>query len=377
MRAPQDHDAALLQAGGLPAVVIRNKEKILDQFCQRVRQSLEGARVQPHPMLIDTLPAFVTRVALALSHDTHGDIAAEYSNIPLQHGNERARFTSYSLAEVLREYQYLREILSDILRAEAKPAPEDWKTMHHCLDEAMTDAATSFVAVQYGVRDMFTAALTHDFRGPLAGALNHLQILRRETDPDERERRITRVAQNLNRLAVMISNLLDASRLNAGERMPLAPESFDAVVMLQEIVADLDSRDRRRVALDTPAHIRVFWDPEKIRRSIYNLLDNALKYSYGEGKISIRAVQTHGRVHISVHNYGDPILPEDQQTLFQPFRRTAEAQLSGKTGWGLGLVQVQAIAEAHGGVVNVESGREAGTTFTLDLVEDVRELRQS
>ncbi len=88
-------------------------------------------------------------------------------------------------------------------------------------------------------------------------------------------------------------------------------------------------------------------------------------------------MQTHGRVHISVHNYGDPILPEDQQTLFQPFRRTAEAQLSGKTGWGLGLVQVQAIAEAHGGVVNVESGREAGTTFTLDLVEDVRELRQS
>ena len=47
MRAPQDHDAALLQAGGLPAAVIRNKEKILDQFCQRVQQSLEGARAQP------------------------------------------------------------------------------------------------------------------------------------------------------------------------------------------------------------------------------------------------------------------------------------------------------------------------------------------
>ena len=377
MSAPQDHDAALLQAGGLPAVVIRNKERILDHFCKRAQQSLDAARATSHPVLIDTLPAFITRIALALAGDGYGEFASQYTNIPLQHGNERARFTDYSLTEVLREYQFLREILVDILRAEADPGPADWKIVHLSLDEAMSEAATSFVTVQDSVREMFTAALTHDFRGPLAGALNHLEILRRETDQPERERRAARVSQNLNRLAVMISNLLDASRVNAGERMPLAPDSFDLVELLQEVVADLDSRERRRMSLDLPAQMGVFWDREKIRRAIYNLLDNALKYSHGEGTISIRAVLTHGRVHTSVHNYGDAILPEDQKTLFQPFRRTADAQRSGKTGWGLGLVQVQAIAEAHGGVVNVESTTETGTTFTLDLVQDIRELRKS
>lgn len=377
MSAPQDHDAALLQAGGLPAVVIRNKEKILDQFCKRAQQSLDAARAESHPVLIDTLPAFITRIALALAGNGYGEFASQYSNIPLQHGNERARFTDYSLAEVLREYLFLREILVETLRAEADPAPDEWKIVHLSLDEAMSEAATSFVAVQDGVREMFTAALTHDFRGPLAGALNHLEILRRETDQAERERRAARVSRNLNRLAVMISNLLDASRVNAGERMQVIPDSFDAVAMLHEVVADLDSHERRRISLDLPARIDVFWDQEKIRRAIYNLLDNGLKYSHGEGKISLRAVQTHARVHISVHNYGDAILPEDQKTLFKPFRRTAEAQLSGKTGWGLGLVQVQAIAEAHGGIVNVESTTETGTTFTLDVVQDIRELRKS
>ena len=93
MIAPQDHDAALLQAGGLPAVVIRNKEQILDRFCKRARQSLDSARGESHPVLIDTLPAFITRIALALAGDSYGEFASQYSNIPLQHGNERARFT--------------------------------------------------------------------------------------------------------------------------------------------------------------------------------------------------------------------------------------------------------------------------------------------
>ena len=71
--------------------------------------------------------------------------------------------------------------------------------------------------------------------------------------------------------------------------------------------------------------------------------------------MTVRAVETHGRVQIAVHNVGDPIAEEDQATLFQPYRRTTSAQRSGKAGWGLGLVQVQSIAEAHGGAVGVES----------------------
>src|SRR6188508_1147775 len=89
MTAPQDHDAELLAAGGVPAVLIRHKERILDEFCQRAQASLESARHTPHSAIIDTLPAFITRVAMAVRGLDALDYASKSSNIALAHGNER------------------------------------------------------------------------------------------------------------------------------------------------------------------------------------------------------------------------------------------------------------------------------------------------
>src|SRR5688572_31515410 len=195
MIAPQDHDAALLKGGGLAAVVIRNKEKILERFCTRAQQGLSGARRQPHPVLIDTLPAFITRVALALAGNDYLEFASQYSNIALQHGNERARFTRYSLAELLKEYQFLREIVVDLLTTEASPTVDEWKSVHRSVDEAMAEAATSFVQVNEDFRELFTAALTHDFRAPLSNAWNFLELMRREANAEVRDQFAQRAAQ--------------------------------------------------------------------------------------------------------------------------------------------------------------------------------------
>jgi signal transduction histidine kinase len=374
MISPQDHDAALLRGGGLAAVVIRNKEKILEHFCVRAQQSLAEARRQPHPVLIDTLPAFISRVALALAGTDYLQYASQFSNIALQHGNERARFTSYSLAELLKEYQIIREILMDVLTAEASPTIAEWKKVHRSVDEAVAEAATSFVQVQDGFREMFTAALTHDFRAPLANAWNFLELMRRETNPAEREQFAQRAGQNLRRIGRMITGLLDASRRNAGQRIELDAALCDVTDLLNECFHDLEPRARKRVLLDVPEPIKAFWDREKMRRGIDNLIDNALKYSTSDSNVTVRAVETHGRVQVSIHNSGDPISPEERSMIFEPYRRSTSAQRSGKSGWGLGLSQVQLIAEAHGGAVGVESTPEDGTTFTLDLIRDVREL---
>ena len=375
MTAPQDHDAELLAAGGLAAVVIRNKEKILERFCDRAQQSLASARREPHPVIIDTLPAFITRVAMALRglHDI--EFASESSNIARQHGNERARFTGYSLPELLKEYQFLREILMDVLRAESHPTEVEWKIVHRSVDEAMSEAADAFVEVHDSLREMFAASLTHDFRGPLSSAWNYLELVRRETDPAEREKYARRSAMNLERIGRMIAGLLDASRANAGERLALDADKFELRALLDDVIGDLEPRVRQHVVLDMPERIEVFADREKIRRAVYNLVDNGCKYSTPASTVTVRAVETHGRVQIAVHNSGDPISVEDQATLFRPYRRTTSAQGSGKAGWGLGLVQVQAIAEAHGGAVGVDSDPSNGTTFTLDMMRDIRDLR--
>lgn len=375
MIAPQDHDATLLREGGLAAVVIRNKEKILERFCTRAQQGLSDARRQPHPVLIDTLPAFITRVALALAGNDYLEFASQYSNIALQHGNERARFTRYSLAELLKEYQFLREIVVDLLTTEARPTVDEWKVVHRSLDEAMAEAATSFVQVNEDFRELFTAALTHDFRAPLSNAWNFLELMRREANAEVRDQFAQRAAQNLRRVGRMIAGLLDASRSNAGERLDLDAANCDVFDLLNEAIHDFEPRVRQRVRVDVPVPIVAWWDREKIRRAIDNLLDNAFKYSPPDSSITVRAVETHGRVQLSVHNLGEPISPEQQAMIFQPFRRAVAAQANGKPGWGLGLAQVQAIAEAHGGGVGIDSSPDDGTTFTLDLIRDVRELK--
>jgi signal transduction histidine kinase len=130
------------------------------------------------------------------------------------------------------------------------------------------------------------------------------------------------------------------------------------------------------VVLDLPTPLSAFWDREKVRRAIDNLVDNALKYSPDGSRVTARAIETHGRIMVSVHNLGEPISETERALLFQPFQRSPSAQRSGKSGWGLGLVQVQVIAEAHGGSVAIESTEESGTTFTLDLLADVRALHQ-
>lgn len=371
--SPQDHDASLLRGEGLAAVLIRNKEEILRRFCDRA-QSLKGARREPLPVLIDTLPAFITRVAMALAGTDYLQYASQFSSIALQHGDERARFTSYSLTELLKEYQFLREILADVLTTQARPTEEEWKCVHRSVDEAMGEAASAFVQAHDTFRELFTAALTHDFRGPLSSAWNYLELMRRDADPAQREQFAQRAIHNLQRIGRMIASLLDASRSNAGERLDLALEQCDVGKLLEEVIGDLEMRLRSRVRLDLPAPLEAFWDPEKVRRAIDNLLDNALKYSPEGSQVTVRAISTHRRIGISVHNVGEPISEAERFTLFQPFRRAAAAQRSGKGGWGLGLPQVQVIAEAHGGSVGVESNAQDGTTFTLDLLEDVREL---
>src|SRR5204863_3250384 len=108
----------------------------------------------------------------------------------------------------------------------------------------------------------------------------------------------------------------------------------------------------------------------RLSQAIHNLVQNAIKYGAADTPITVRVLETHDRVHVSVHNHGDSIPAEEQRTLFQPYRRAQAAARSGKDGWGLGLSLVEAIAEAHGGNVDVESRPQDGTTFTLDVLRD-------
>jgi signal transduction histidine kinase len=373
--APQDHDQALLEAGGAAAAVIRYKQQILGAFEESVRERLLAARPQRPPMIIDTLPAFLTRVALSLLPGTGLSFASEYSNIATQHGMERARFTHYALRDLIHEYQVLREVLADTLGAAPELAEGDWRVIHRSIDEAMAEAASSFVRVQDEFREVFTAALSHDFRGPLANATNYLELLRRNADASRAGHFATRALLNLRMIDRMIGELLDVTQANTSGRLTLRLQPCDVVVLTRDILEDLRVMHGDRFELHAPPAVPAQLDGERLKQALHNLLENAVKYGREGAPISVRIDVGEGRLRLSCHNEGEPIPPEVIPDLFHAFRRAPTAISGRKPGWGLGLMLVQSIAEAHGGGVEVESSRELGTTFTIDVLLDARELR--
>lgn len=373
MEAPQDHDNQLLAAGGAPAALIRNKERIFERFLAQLREGLPDSRKEPDPIIINTLPAFVTRLALALAPGNELSFASEYSNIALAHGNERAKMTNYSLTGLIQEYQILRVILVQVLRKDASLATDEWDIVHRSIDEAIAEAASAYVQVQQGFRDVFTAALSHDFRGPLSNAMNYVDLIRRDAEPGQHGHFAGRALFNLKRIDRMIQELLDATRANAGARMSLHVERTEAGAIASEVIGDLVLRAGDRFVLDVKEPQHGWWDGDRLKQALSNLLENAVKYGRDESPITCRVSSLEGRLFISVHNHGTPIPPEVIPVLFQPFRRSLAAERSAKSGWGLGLVMVQAIAEAHGGSVGVESTASQGTVFTLDILVDARQ----
>jgi signal transduction histidine kinase len=175
----------------------------------------------------------------------------------------------------------------------------------------------------------------------------------------------------------MIDDLLDASRARGGERLIIKPVECNVTETVRRLLEDLTEKEGERFVCDCQQDIRGFLDAERLRQAAHNLIENAVKYGSPQSPITVRAIASDGRIQLSVHNFGDPLAPDEKAKLFQAYQRTPSAEQSGKKGWGLGLVLVQAIAEAHGGTVAVESNVDEGTTFTLDILQDLRDLTKA
>jgi signal transduction histidine kinase len=219
------------------------------------------------------------------------------------------------------------------------------------------------------LRDQFVAMLSHDLRNPLASVQLTAQILARRADCSEGCRKdAEKIKRIISGADAMIQDLLDASRVRAGQPFPIRPQSCRLAPVLEHLVSDLRAMHGDRFLLKMSSQgIEGQWDVSAIRRAVENLATNALKYGKKEGLISLTVSDSSDAILISVHNQGNPISKEDQMKLFDPFVRVTKIPSNGIQGWGIGLAVVKGVAEAHGGSVSVESTQELGTTFILKL----------
>jgi len=220
------------------------------------------------------------------------------------------------------------------------------------------------------LRADFVSLVSHELRSPMAaviGAARTLQERWRTLNPDQREAFLALIADETHRLAGLIGDVLDTSRIEAGtfsysftdvDLMRLVEDAVSTAAMGQDEV-------RVRAAVSEPLPC-VRGDRERLRQVLANLIDNAVKYSAAGDEVEVTARTDNGVVRISVRDRG-PGIPHDQQRLiFEKFGR-ADVPGSSKPGTGLGLFIARSIAEAHGGTLEVSSRPEAGATFTLTL----------
>jgi PAS domain S-box-containing protein len=227
--------------------------------------------------------------------------------------------------------------------------------------------------VEAEFREQFVATLTHDLRSPLAVAKTNAELIARSPDKIERiPIWAKRIGEAVDRTDRMISEVLDASRLQAEKPAPVEFESCDLAEIARELVDELTPTYGNRFNLNLEGPPTGFWSREGLRRVLDNLISNALKYGDPGQPIAIGVRRVDDRVILSVHNHGTIIPIEEQQKLFTPFHRTNLALLSGQQGWGIGLTVVKSVVEAHHGMVKVESYPKEGTTFTVDLPVDAR-----
>jgi len=220
------------------------------------------------------------------------------------------------------------------------------------------------------LRADFVSLVSHELRSPMAaviGASRTLQGRWRLLSPEQRESFLALIADETTRLADLVADVLDTSRLEAGT-FSYRFEDVDLAGVVREAAesAMLMQQDVKVVALVTGTLPTIRGDRARLRQVLGNLIDNAVKYSPAPGEVDVRAFPADGGVRVSVRDAGPGIPREHQARIFDKFGRL-EIPGSSKPGTGLGLFIARSIAEAHGGSLEVSSFPREGATFVLTL----------
>jgi PAS domain S-box-containing protein len=226
------------------------------------------------------------------------------------------------------------------------------------------------------LRERFVSALSHDLRTPLTSAKLSGQVIRRTFKENEKLiKSVDRILSGIDRVDSMIQDLLDANRISAGQQIPIRPSDCNALEVTQSAVEELKLIHGDRFVISQEIENEDYaghWDCNGLRRMIENLCNNAVKYGSADQPITITLQKFNEKLHILVHNEGNPIPPDDQKSLFLPYRRAKSAESSGKRGWGIGLTLVKGLVDAHHGFISVKSHSFEGTTFDICLPIDFR-----
>ncbi|HEY3376962.1 MAG TPA: PAS domain-containing sensor histidine kinase [Armatimonadota bacterium] len=238
------------------------------------------------------------------------------------------------------------------------PTGKLWGSMA-CLHEITVDASPPALCLT-----------SHELQSPLTvikGYAEQLLWAQQHGQPLALEAALQAITRQTERMQRLITDVLT---LSAEQARPLALERREVEMcpLIARVLDELFVTNRRPVERRLTPHVRLHGDPLRLEQVLYNLLDNAFKYSPPASPVSVTLTGDEAQVTLSVHNEGEGIPADELPHVFDPFYRARAARTGREAGgFGIGLALCRHIVELHGGVVQVESTPGAGVTFSVQL----------
>jgi signal transduction histidine kinase len=226
-------------------------------------------------------------------------------------------------------------------------------TFNHMLDRLQES---------FNTQKAFINDAGHELRTPITIVRGHLELL--DDDPQELQETVELAIDELDRMSRMVDDLILLTKSERPDFLQL--ETVDLAALTQELYSKATALANRNWMLDATATCRMVGDRQRLTQAIMNLTDNATQYTTPTDTIAIGTASDRRFVRLWVRDTGEGIAEGDQQKIFERFARASNSRRRSE-GSGLGLSIVQAIAEAHGGRVELVSKLGVGSTFTLVL----------
>lgn len=301
------------------------------------------------------------------SSEASADTAAE------AHGKLR-HDDGFDIVQMVSEYRALRSSVIKLWTTARRALDDsdviDLTRFNEAIDQALAESVVKFtVKVDYS-RDLLLGVLGHDLRSPL-GAISMAGILLpRLGELNAKQATIAATIQTCSdRMALIISDLLDLARARQGTGLPVVTQHMDLGELARNMVEETKTQNPERAfEIRIAGDVTGEWDSTRLGQMFSNLLGNAVQYGEKTRPITVIIEGTARSVSIRVHNEGRPIPAEQLTTLFQSFTRGKEPNATnGGSNLGLGLFITSEIVKSHSGTINVSSSEAEGTTFIVVL----------
>jgi PAS domain S-box-containing protein len=246
------------------------------------------------------------------------------------------------------------------------------ESAHHDLEERNEELRQAYEELKEldRLKSDFVSMVSHELRSPLTNISGAVELMLEEDDlSDEYARKMLGVVgEQSDRLIRLVRGILDVSRIDAG-RLFLDRKEVDILPILERVVSTLQATTVFHwFELPATNESPLVWgDEDRIEGILFNLLDNAIKFSPSGGQISIQMDAGDEEIAVSIADSGVGIAPDKQDEIFRKFHRLDSEDSRESYGHGLGLYITRGLVEAHGGQIWVESTEQEGSTFSFTL----------